>query len=99
MTSAALFAPAGRPSRAAPACAIALAAAASHAQPARYQLDPEHIGAGFLVEHIGHAKVPGMFRAVRGTFKRGSYGVTCAVENGWVGDDAPPSIEFEAIRQ
>ena len=35
---------------------------------ARYQLDPEHISMGFLVEHLGYAKVLGMFRAVRGSY-------------------------------
>ena len=53
----------------------ALAAAAlfgmqlsAQAAPARYQLDPDHISMGFLVEHLGYAKVLGMFRAVRGSY-------------------------------
>lgn len=40
----------------------------AHAAPARYQLDPEHITMGFLVEHLGYAKVLGMFRAARGSY-------------------------------
>ena len=55
------------------AAALALAAllaAAPQAQAAsaRYQLDPEHISMGFLVEHLGYAKVLGMFRAARGSY-------------------------------
>ncbi|VWX55686.1 Protein YceI [Burkholderiales bacterium 8X] len=38
------------------------------AQPARYELDPDHISVGFLVDHLGYAKVLGMFRAVRGSY-------------------------------
>lgn len=51
--------------------AMAAAVAASpqaQAAPARYQLDPEHVSMGFLVEHLGYAKVLGMFRAVRGSY-------------------------------
>lgn len=40
----------------------------AQAAPARYQLDPEHVSMGFLVEHLGYAKVLGMFRAVRGSY-------------------------------
>ena len=40
----------------------------AHAQSARYELDPEHTSVGFLVDHIGYAKVLGMFRAVRGSY-------------------------------
>ena len=188
--------------RATVACAIVVTAAAQ-AEPARYELDPDHISMGFLVEHIGYAKVLGMFRAARGsysfdeasatlsdvrievdtrsvfsnhvkrdqhlksadflntaefprmvftaasakrtgertfelagqldmigrsqpltllatwnksaaspvastyvmgvsargTFKRSSYGMSYGVENGWVGDEVPLIIEFEAIRK
>jgi polyisoprenoid-binding protein YceI len=38
------------------------------AAPTRYQLDPDHISMGFLVDHLGYAKVLGMFRAVRGSY-------------------------------
>ncbi|RZL90282.1 MAG: polyisoprenoid-binding protein [Variovorax sp.] len=40
----------------------------AQAQPARYELDPEHITVAFLVDHIGYAKVLGMFRAARGSY-------------------------------
>lgn len=49
------------------ACAIAISTTAQ-AEPARYELDPEHITMGFLVDHIGYAKVLGMFRAARGSY-------------------------------
>lgn len=48
--------------------ASGLAATQAQSAPARYQLDPEHISMGFLVEHLGYAKVLGMFRAVRGSY-------------------------------
>lgn len=49
---------------------IALAATRpAWAQPARYEIDPEHLSVGFLVEHIGYAKVLGMFRAARGSYR------------------------------
>ncbi len=40
-----------------------------HAEPTRYALDPDHLSVGFLIEHIGYAKVLGMFRAARGSFE------------------------------
>jgi polyisoprenoid-binding protein YceI len=42
--------------------------APAHAQSARYELDPEHTTVAFLVDHIGYAKVLGMFRAVQGSY-------------------------------
>jgi len=47
---------------------VALAAVSARAEPARYELDPEHLTAAFLVDHIGYAKVLGLFRAARGTY-------------------------------
>jgi polyisoprenoid-binding protein YceI len=44
------------------------AAAPGRAEPARYELDPEHLTVAFLVDHIGYAKVLGMFRAARGSY-------------------------------
>lgn len=38
------------------------------AAPARYVIDPEHLSVGFLVDHIGYAKVLGMFRKAEGSF-------------------------------
>lgn len=48
---------------------IALGPDTAFAAPARYEIDPEHISVGFLVEHIGYARVLGMFRAARGSFR------------------------------
>ncbi|NDZ12343.1 hypothetical protein C7T35_07465 [Variovorax sp. WS11] len=47
---------------------LALATVSARAEPARYELDPEHLTAAFLVDHIGYAKVLGMFRAARGSY-------------------------------
>ncbi len=44
-------------------------ACAAHAQPARYEIDPAHFSVGFLVDHIGYAKVLGLFRAARGSYR------------------------------
>jgi polyisoprenoid-binding protein YceI len=44
------------------------AACAAHAQPARYDIDPEHFSAGFLVDHIGYAKVLGLFQKAAGAY-------------------------------
>lgn len=51
------------------ALAALLAPGAASAQAARYQLDPNHISIGFLVDHVGYAKVLGMFRAARGSYR------------------------------
>ena len=37
--------------------------------------------------------------SARGGFKRGEFGMTYALDNGWVGDDVQLIIEFEAIRK
>lgn len=37
--------------------------------------------------------------SARGTIKRSEFGMTYAVDNGWVGDEIDLIIEFEAIRQ
>ena len=47
---------------------LAMPALPVHAEAARYELDPEHITVAFLIDHIGYAKVLGMFRAVRGSY-------------------------------
>ncbi len=44
------------------------AAGTTHAQGARYEIDPDHLSIGFLVEHIGYAKVQGMFRTAKGSY-------------------------------
>jgi polyisoprenoid-binding protein YceI len=38
------------------------------AQPARYDIDPEHFSVGFLVDHLGYAKVLGIFRESTGSY-------------------------------
>ncbi|CAN7280184.1 MULTISPECIES: YceI family protein [unclassified Variovorax] len=40
----------------------------ARAEATRYELDPEHLTVAFLVDHIGYAKVLGMFRAARGSY-------------------------------
>jgi polyisoprenoid-binding protein YceI len=42
---------------------------AAHAQAARYELDPDHTTVAFLVDHIGYAKVLGLFRSARGSYR------------------------------
>lgn len=49
--------------------AAALAAPPAAAEAARYELDPDHLSVGFLVDHIGYAKVLGLFRAARGSYR------------------------------
>jgi polyisoprenoid-binding protein YceI len=49
--------------------AFGLAAPPAHAEAARYEIDPDHLSIGFLVEHLGYAKVLGMFRAGRGSYR------------------------------
>lgn len=43
--------------------------ASAQAQAARYEIDPEHFSVGFLVEHIGYAKVLGLFRTAKGSYQ------------------------------
>lgn len=38
------------------------------AQPAEFTIDPNHFSIGFLVDHIGYARVLGMFREASGSF-------------------------------
>lgn len=45
-------------------CGIASVAA----EPAEYTIDPEHFSVGFLVDHVGYAKVLGMFEEASGSF-------------------------------
>ena len=47
---------------------LAVLAGAAHAQPARYEIDPDHFSVGFLVDHVGYAKVLGLFQTAGGTF-------------------------------
>jgi polyisoprenoid-binding protein YceI len=58
-----------RPARLALALALAwVVGRGAAAEPARYELDPEHLTIAFLVEHIGYAKLLGAFRAASGGF-------------------------------
>ena len=47
---------------------LAAACGTVRAEPARYTIDPEHLSIGFLVEHLGYARVLGIFRSAAGTF-------------------------------
>lgn len=46
-----------------------LTASPAQAQAARYQIDPDHLTVAFLVDHIGYAKVLGLFRSARGSYQ------------------------------
>ena len=37
--------------------------------------------------------------SARGSFKRSSFGMNYALDNGWVGDEVALIIEFEAVRR
>ena len=50
------------------AACLALAALPGAAQSARYEIDPDHLSLGFLVTHLGYAKVLGQFRTARGGY-------------------------------
>jgi polyisoprenoid-binding protein YceI len=41
----------------------------AQAQPARYEIDPEHFSIGFMASHLGYAKVLGLFRTAKGSFE------------------------------
>lgn len=41
----------------------------ARAEAAAYEIDPDHLVVGFLVDHIGYAKVLGMFRAAKGRYR------------------------------
>ena len=54
------------------ALAIALSSltpAPAQAQAARYDIDPDHLTVAFLVDHVGYAKVLGLFRSARGNYR------------------------------
>lgn len=38
------------------------------AEPARYEIDPDHLSVGFLVDHVGYAGTLGMFRQAGGSY-------------------------------
>ena len=39
-----------------------------NAAPATYEIDPEHLSIGFLVDHVGYQRVLGMFRKAGGSY-------------------------------
>ena len=62
-------------------CAHLLLPAAAQAQAAKYELDPDHTTVAFLVDHIGYAKILGMFRSVRGSYSFDEATATLTNEN------------------
>jgi polyisoprenoid-binding protein YceI len=50
-------------------CTALLASAPAQAQVAKYEIDPDHLTVAFLVDHIGYAKVLGLFRSARGSYR------------------------------
>jgi polyisoprenoid-binding protein YceI len=48
--------------------AAGLGGRAAWAEAARYEIDPDHLSVGFLVEHVGYSKVLGMFREAGGSY-------------------------------
>ena len=57
-----------KPSILAAVLAGGMTATVAQAEPARYELDPEHVAVAFLVDHIGFAKTLGKFLEVEGSF-------------------------------
>lgn len=50
------------------AALLACIAVGARAEPARYELDPEHLTIAFFVEHLGYAKTLGKFLRAMGSF-------------------------------
>ncbi len=48
---------------------VMLTQSAAWGKPVKYEIDPDHLSIGFLVDHIGYAKTLGMFRKASGSFK------------------------------
>lgn len=48
---------------------LIIAHGAARAEPARYEIDAEHVTVAFLVEHLGYAKVLGRFREIEGSYR------------------------------
>ncbi|MEM7221914.1 MAG: YceI family protein [Pseudomonadota bacterium] len=48
--------------------ALVCLAPPAQAAPERYEIDPDHLSVGFLVDHIGYAAVLGMFLEGEGSF-------------------------------
>lgn len=50
------------------AAALLVTGGAAQAQLAKYEIDPEHFSVGFLVDHVGYAKVLGTFQKAAGSY-------------------------------
>ncbi|XKH60918.1 YceI family protein [Halomonas sediminis] len=50
------------------AASIAFSAPSAQAAPETFAIDPEHFSVGFLAEHVGYAKILGMFLKAEGEF-------------------------------
>jgi polyisoprenoid-binding protein YceI len=48
---------------------LLVAAFAARAEPSQYEIDPDHVTVSLLVEHLGYAKVLGLFREVSGSYR------------------------------
>lgn len=49
-------------------CCLGLTAGLAAAEPARYEIDPEHLAVAFKVHHLGYADVLGFFEEAEGSF-------------------------------
>jgi len=47
---------------------ITVGGVCASAEAKRYEIDPDHLSIGFLVEHVGYSKVLGMFLTAQGSF-------------------------------
>lgn len=47
---------------------VMLTQSAAWGKPVKYEIDPDHLSIGFLVDHVGFAKTLGMFRKASGSF-------------------------------
>ena len=50
-------------------CSLVIIGFAARAEPQQYEIDPEHLTLGFLVEHLGYAKVLGSFQEASGSYQ------------------------------
>ncbi len=50
-------------------CGLVLTELSARAEPAQYEIDPDHLTVSFLVEHLGYAKVLGLFREASGSYR------------------------------
>ena len=50
-------------------CSLVIIGLSARAEPQQYEIDPEHLALGFLVEHLGYAKVLGSFQEASGSYQ------------------------------